>query len=619
MSVLGDRDYLPAGAVPAGGTGSLADIAGATWDSFRYIENTTASYNALYEAIERRNAAIHARAGVQLSNPLRDAEDEWRRETLQLPAYPWSLNRVSSRSTPREKADYYNRHLDTYRGELATLTEKFADARDVIAADRNPWDDAAEIARQADERLGVLMASRSGLGKYGALLAGGVVGSLEDPVTLLSLGLGAGPGAARTVAGRILSVAGKEAIINAATEAAMQPAVQAWRGRIGLDAGMDDAIRNVVFAGAMGGAFGGAFGAAGEALSRFMRPADTERAAQALAADARVPEAARQLLAGDGLQNAAALAEIRSALRADARGAIDAAESIRVVDAARPPAARPDRYDATLAEADRVVQLPAYADDWAGFRPDPVQVERVVRAIAGDAEPSARAVETPLIDFLIARGGVADFKGELRAIGAGEISERFRGRLVKEGGDSLDYAREAAAEAGFFNHLYGDAETAGNRSTVADLLDALEEEVRARTGGPRASEESALGSLEGIVADVARLAGPDVDDAIIARAARMSFEDGVDAADALERVIMGDELAGNALPPARADDGGIPDPAHFEDDLMIGEADLAAIEALDADFDIPFFDDVPAMKPAAFRDFMERQENFARVAEACRA
>src|SRR5690606_7677866 len=126
------------------------------------------------------------------------------------------------------------------------LAEKFPAARDVIAPDRDLWTDATEIAKQSDQKLSTLMASRGGLGKWGAMLVGGMGGALNDPLTIMSLGIGAGPGMARTVAGRILAVGGKEAIINAATEAAAQPTVQAWRARVGLEHGIEQAIENVI-------------------------------------------------------------------------------------------------------------------------------------------------------------------------------------------------------------------------------------------------------------------------------------------------------------------------------------------------------------------------------------
>lgn len=636
MSIFVDPPRLPTNITFAGGIGSLADIASAARDSMVYADNAYASSDALQRVLDDRRKAIHTATGVQLADPMRAAHEEFRQLAAERSIAPFS-DRWTHDDEPETLASIYDRHLTGFRDELSSLVEKFPDAAEIIGAGRDPWDDAAALARKSEERLGILMQSRSGFGKYGALLAGGMAGALQDPITVISFAAGGGPGGARTVAGRILSIAGKEALINAATEAAIQPSVQAWRERAGLDHGLDEAIRNVLFAGALGGAFGGGLGAASEALSRFLRPADTERVAQAFATDTRLSEPVRAILAGDGLKAAETLAEIRPMLRPEARGALDAAETTRLADEARPAAARRERHDLTLTEADRVVQMQDYAEVWPGFEPDTEQIARVVRSIVGDSDVGHPAgIETPLIDFLIDRGGVADFKGELKAIGAAEISERFRGRLVKDNGQSLDYAREAAAEAGFFNHLYGDVETAANKSTVADLLNELDEEVRLRTGGAASTaEDAAIGQLEGIVASIARMVGPHVDDSIIERAARLAIEDGEDPFDALTRVLLAEdlpasaktELQGEPLPgwsdaelTALAERRGAwPEPDGIDQPgrLARDDIDMAEIEALPDDFMLPGEDGTISV--AALRDDFARRENAIRVVEACRA
>lgn len=630
MTIFTETPRVPTNATFAGGIASLADIGGAAWDSLKYVENANGAYQSLYEAIERRRSTIHGATGAQLANPLAEAEEEWRRLQTERPQSPFS-------TTPRETRDQiYNRHLDAFRAELAGLSEKFPDSREAIGADRDPWDDAAGIARAADTRLGTLMASRSGLGKYGALLAGGMAGALADPLTLMSLAAGGGPGAARTFAGRVLTVAGKEALINAATEAAVQPMVQDWRRRAGLEAGTDEAIRNVLFAGAIGGAFGAAGGAAAEIIGRQIgsRQSAVENAAAVLPPD-RLSEPARSILADDGLKAADSLAEIRAALAPEARGALDAAETIRIADEARPPSASPARHDMALAEADRAVRT-GDVDAWPGFQPDPAQVERVVNEIAGrSAVGSRQSGETSLIDFLIDRGGVKDFQGELAAIGAGDVAERFRGRLVKDSGAPLDTAREAAAEAGYFDHLYGTADEAAAKSTVADLLAVLEEDIRARTSGTTPGADAALAGLESTVAEIARMAGPGVDDAVLARAARMSVEDGMEPFDALERVLIAEDAppaavvarTGEPMPgwsdaellAASEHRGAWPEPDGLDDPRALDpdDAGLRDFADLPDDFEIPT--ETGVMRVGALREQLERAENLYRVVEACRA
>ncbi|TIV83892.1 MAG: hypothetical protein E5V64_06020 [Mesorhizobium sp.] len=83
-----------------------------------------------------------------------------------------------------------------------------------------------------------------------------------------------------------------------------------------------------------------------------------------------------------------------------------------------------------------------------------------------------------IIQFLASQGGVQDFKGEMRAIDAHKTFVPGSGKLVREGGVPLDTAREAAAQAGYFDHLYGDRDKASEKSTVRDLLDLVDETRR---------------------------------------------------------------------------------------------------------------------------------------------
>ncbi len=641
MTIILEEATRPSHATFAGGMASLADIAGAGRDTLLYIDNANAQHEALDRALEDRIRAIHSATGQKINNPLRQADSEWRRAQIERPTIPNPFTAFTRTERDMDSLEQLrDRYMADFEQELYTLDERFAEipkARQAIGAGRPIADDATRIARQADERLGQLMASRPGASSWGAMLAGGLAGSLNDPVTLLSLGLGAGPSAARTAAGRILSIAGKEALINAGTEAVIQPSVQAWREKAGLDHGLDQAISNVLLAGVFGGVLGGGLGAAGEGVRRFIRPRDIERAAGTLReGEGRLSEPARAILADDGLRAADSLAEIRESLPAEARGALDAAESVRLADELRPASASATAHDRAIAAADQAINLPDM-EAWPGFSPDPVQVERVARAIAGTSAPAERglATEASLVDFLIDRGGVEDFRGELEAVGAGDLSRPFRGRLVKEGGQSLDYAREAAAEAGYFDHLYGTPAEAVQRSTVADLLDELDTEIRGGQGAtPQSLEDAAFAGLEATVATIARQAGPAVDDGILERAARIVVDEGVEPFDALERVLVNEELAN----PGASGRIGEPLPGWSDADLLAASEARGTVpepDGLDvpghidpADADLREFADIPddmliptddGLVPAAeLLGDIARQDNLLRVAQACR-
>lgn len=73
-----------------------------------------------------------------------------------------------------------------------------------------------------------------------------------------------------------------------------------------------------------------------------------------------------------------------------------------------------------------------------------------------------RQAET-LRDFLISKGGVRDQGGEFAKAGILDVHHRAGGRLVNPRGLTQDYAREAAAEAGFIPP----------NATIADLIDAV--------------------------------------------------------------------------------------------------------------------------------------------------
>ncbi len=71
---------------------------------------------------------------------------------------------------------------------------------------------------------------------------------------------------------------------------------------------------------------------------------------------------------------------------------------------------------------------------------------------------------------MISRGGVQDQGGDLKAIGADAVHHQQGGRLVNGRGVPLDYAREAAEQAGFLRP----------NSTTADLLNSIADEVSGR-------------------------------------------------------------------------------------------------------------------------------------------
>lgn len=596
----------------AGGAATFGEIAAAAYDQMLYVDNTTAAQAAMEEAYDRRNDDVFAATGVKLTNPVRFGG--WQNDDGR---------------TPAQRIADWERQLGEAAGRLPDQSAAAPLMRSVES-------DALEIARRSDAKLARLMESRPGFGKYAAALAGGAGASVFDPVALGSILLGGGPGAVRTVAGRLIATATKEALINGATEAAMQPIVQDWRRRAGLPHGLDEAVSNIAFAAGLGGLLGGAGQIIGEGAGR-LAGRSLEDATAAAQASPAVPAPIKQALRGEVTPaSRAALEEIRPALPPAARGALDAADTIDHLDATRPASLGMEAHDLNVTAAHRAVD----AADIPRFRLDAEQIGRVAREIAGpSAEPGSKP-PLSLVEFLAARGGVVDHKGELAAIGAQDLARNRARRGKPDKRVALDAAREAAEEAGYIGRA-GEVQT----TTTADLLDAIDAELRGQPVYARADEDqvragrqadSQIARLEGTVAAVARHAGPGVDDAILRQAAELAERDGIDPFDALESVYVraesneavkaqrGDPMPGwsdeelDAISFARGDEPFADPKSPFDDPSAADEFAITPQEVEEfGEIDMPG-DDGRVVSLKDYMDQIAQDDELATIVKACR-
>src|SRR6185312_7356250 len=117
--------------------------------------------------------------------------------------------------------------------------------------------------------------------------------------------------------------------------------------------------------------------------------------------------------------------------------------------------------------------------------PSDTMAARVRKVANGDAvaEPS----EPSLLQFIASKGGLGP-DAELDAIGAHSHTVNVDGvgrrKLVRQGGWPLDYAREAAEEAGYLRCDHN------GTSSVNDLLDAIDAEMRGQKRYPEGAEGS---------------------------------------------------------------------------------------------------------------------------------
>lgn len=549
---------------------SESEVAGdRLWDAARdlglYRDGSTAQSLATAEAYERRIKAIHEATGVQLVNPARQPGST---------VGPGGVRTI--RSAQEVDAEF--------RQQLFEVAEAHPDAAAVIGLDRPIREDALAVTKQAEEEFNAAMADAgrlSTVSRFGNVLGGSIAAMARDPLQVTTLFMGAGPSSARTVGGRLLQTILSEAAINAGVEGAVQASSQSWRKEAGVEHGLGPALQQVALAAAFGGGFGGIVAGGGEvfrALGKAPPPGALERIA------------AGEPLDGDFVAVADALgrpmndAETRLADLVTEQATLDR-------DSFGPPPAgiAPEEAAPMAAEALRAIEEPVdelpVSRDPLGRDPEERlrQIERVLRA----EQPLGQKPRQPqsLFDFLAEKGGIKDEGGALKAMG---LSRKFvpgRGPLVRRNGMSLDYAREAAAEAGYLDQVAGNADEAVAISTPDQLLRLIEREAggdrvfsrqmdgdlidaAAEFEGRTAAREIYRRLLEQVDSAVEELALPKIDDRLLARAAQISAENGEDPALALERAL--DE-----------------DYRQFADALAERE------EALPDDFDIPFFDDGP--------------------------
>lgn len=545
--------------------------ASALWDATRdlqlFRDNANAEDYAIGEAYERRNRAIFEATGVQLPNPRRGFTDQDLQKGARI---------ADAGGDPFAVMDDLEADWQRRAAELAKERPEFAG---VIAADRPIIADAQQLARDSETGMARAQqeaaAAKVGTARsLGNTLGGGIAGMLRDPTQVGTLFLGGGISSpARTVFGRLVERVLSEAAVNAGVEAGVQVASQDWKRSAGVEHGLGASLQQVGLAALFGGGFGGLVQGGGELFR--------------LAGKTLPDEAFARLAAGEPQQGDMATIADALGMRLDpetVKAADIAAEQAAMdADAFGPPPAGMMPGEAEKAAADALRQ----ADSPASFLPgdDPQlraeQVDRIVRSEFPIGPEPKRPVT--LMQFLASRdvGGLVDEGGALAAM---DLSRKFvpgGGALVRKNGKPLDRARELAAEAGYFDDMYGDPQTAIQRSTPDDLLQALNRE---RSGEPVLSTRNDGGrvfdwmeyqasrrqqdSYRRIVEEVdharSTLDLGEINDRLLTRAAEL-VDDETDAVTALEKALD-------------------------EDYRFNDEADIDLGEQADAEFEIPFFE-----------------------------
>ncbi|MBO6930732.1 MAG: hypothetical protein JJ856_14250 [Roseibium sp.] len=411
------------------GEAGFSAIAEASRDVMLYADNFNARAHGQSEGFERAIEAIRDETGIELRNPHLDPQSHW-------------INRM-----PRDEDPF-----KVWDRRIEEIIEQHPDKAEIF----RPFmmegitDYAKGRARETSDRYEGLAATRDDWTGFGAGIYGGFKGALRDPATLATLPFGLGAGGARTLAGKVLSTAWREALVTGTTEAAIQPFVQKWRAEAGLPAGLEEAARNVGLATALGGVIGAGVRGAVELPGTIRRQLSRRP-------DPRLQAPGPEKIVDD-------LNPVRDDLSPATRAAVDVVDQERAVSSS----IRSEFGDDFGAD---LVQAMEGAERFTDLIDQPLP-DRFVPQGA----PRRTVTRPPSLTEFLAKGGLKDEGGELAAMDLDKLAIPGSGRLVrKEGGVPLDRAREAAAEAGYI-HGYGGREAAMANSTVDDLLAALREE-----------------------------------------------------------------------------------------------------------------------------------------------
>jgi hypothetical protein len=354
-----------------------------------------------------------------------------------------------------------------------------------------------------------------------AAFLGSMAGQALDPINYVPVAGEAVKAAAIARAGNIAGHMMVGALDAAANTAIFGVGTAGARAQFGDDVSWQALVSQVATAGLIGSAFGGIAGALGRHVD-----------AQALS------EAEQRLSTLKTTQ------EARIALN-EGIDALSRGEDIKL---------SPNATDPVQRVAQQIVTYP-----------DSEARQATIDRIVNEDMPIGQAPKKPvsLMQFLASKsvGGIADEGGHLEAMG---LSRKFipgGGSLVTKRGKSLDYAREAAAEAGYFDHIYGDPQTAIAKSTPDDLLRLLAQEQGGtpvfsdRVDGGRKLENDMFAHGQAAQDRYRRVLDEvngaidtlgiehKVDDAILRRAAELSDQDGLDPVTALEHAIDEDYRA----------------------------------------------------------------------------
>jgi hypothetical protein len=225
-----------------------------------------ADRRAITEAYERKIADIEKITGHRLENPMSSASDLERDLVLNAGL---GLSTIPLEALERDTGILADKE-ERFNNAARALAERFPAVNAVIAS--TVKEQKHEVMRDREEKAArAAQAPELGpIGRFTAHLAGGLWAAAYDPDQWAMMTFGAGPQAARTVAGRIGKTMMTEALLNGGQELVLEAASQQRKKEAGLEYGMKDMLANAGIAAVFGSLFGGT-AQGGSELARIFR------------------------------------------------------------------------------------------------------------------------------------------------------------------------------------------------------------------------------------------------------------------------------------------------------------------------------------------------------------
>lgn len=474
MGTIG-RDLGIAAADPAQRQG-LFSLYDAAERQARMVDGSTARRAAQEDVYDRMIAEVRRVTGEDIANPLIRNTSELAGRIGRGEFTGWQDPRLEELIAGRQ---------DAFLARMQELKARYGDRLSVDPFTPIPAQARANAAgAERDFKREWAREDLPLVGQLGAMFAGAMIGSREDPLFWISLGFGGPAKTAVTPVARIATSALSNAAANAGFSAVAQPTVQGWRREIGVESGISEALQNIGMAAAIGAAAGGGMTAAGEGLSLLFRgPGSAARATRAIEqAGGFVDDDTRAALKAAEMAGEADAATFRLPPGVNpaegAQSLADAARAAVEVDAPLPMGSRPVRAGVT---DDLARQILDDADDpvaaLSRLRENPDAIES---ALASDL-PDVRAAgyAATLGDAAFARV----LSGEVDPVAASVVARMVEdeagqaamlGRLVEAGARTEEAAREVVSDA---------IKVARSRDAAAAILgvDDLNDPVVARS------------------------------------------------------------------------------------------------------------------------------------------